>query len=316
MAEKNKILVVGSIAYDNVMQFDGYFKDIMVPGHYSCAVTASNRVVSYGGCGANISYNLKVLGESPILLTVAGNDFTQYKEWFTSVGIDTSAIYLSEKFLTASAFICTDKEDNQITLFDGGAMSALATTQGVKSLNYSDIAYTIIAPDNPDRMIRVARECKELEIPFVFDPAQEISFIKNQDLVWAVNNCNVLIVNDYEADLLAKVLHTDKTRLGAMVPVYIETHGAKGSTIMSRKEGTFYIRSVQPSKMVDPTGCGDAFRAGVLMGLKRNLPIQKAGQAGALLAAYNLENPGTQTHKFTMDEFNKRFEDNFGETLF
>jgi adenosine kinase len=316
MAEKTKILIVGSLAYDNVMKFDGYFKDIFIPGQYNVAVTTSNRIVSFGGCGGNISYNLKLFGEDPVLMTVAGSDFDQYKAWLVSKGIDLSLVYVSDKNLTAAAFITTDKEENQITMFDSGALGVVKTSQGLKSANYSALAIAIISPDNVDRMISIARECKGLEIPFVFAPAQATPFLKVPDINWAIANCSVLVVNDYEADLLAKMLGINKTALPMMAQSYVETHGSKGCSIMSKGEGTFYVRAVQPSKVVDPTGCGDAFIAGLVMGLRRGLPIQKSCQAGALLSAYNLEKPGTQNHTFTLDEFNSRFENNFGEKIF
>lgn len=312
---KKNILVVGSIAYDHVMHFDGDFKDVMMPNHYSLAVTATNRIVSYGGCGGNIAYNLKLLGESPLMIGVAGNDFERYKKRFFNLKIDASNVIETENHLTSAAFICTDNQENQITFFDAGAM-AVSDTPSLKTLDYKKIGYAIIAPDNPVRMMKTARECSELGIPFIFDPAQEIPFLKEKDMVWAINKCNLLVVNDYEADLLAKKLHLTKPELQATPENYIETHGPKGCTIISKKMGTHYVRAVQPSKIVDPTGCGDAFRAGVLMGLRRGLPIEKAGRAGALIATYNLENAGTQTHIFTQDEFNKRFEDNFNDSIF
>jgi len=312
---KKNILVVGSIAYDHVMRFEGDFKDVMMPNHYSLAVTATNRMVSYGGCGGNISYNLKLLGESPMLVGAAGSDFSRYKERFAKSGIDISNVIEDKDHLTAAAFICTDNEQNQITFFDAGAM-ALPDAPALKSTNYGNIGYAIIAPDNPSRMMKMARECSELGIPYIFDPAQEITFIKAKDLMWAVTNCNLLIVNDYEADLLAKKLLVTHSKLQTMAENYIETHGAKGSTVISKKNGSFFVRAVQPSRIVDPTGCGDAFRAGVLMGLRRGLPIEKAGKAGAVIATYNLEHSGTQTHSFTLQEFNKRFEENFNESIF
>jgi adenosine kinase len=186
----------------------------------------------------------------------------------------------------------------------------------VKSTNYGAMAMAVITPDNVDRMISVAKECKELEIPFIFAPAQATPFLKVPDLSWAITNCSTLVVNDYEAELLAKLLGTAKTALPMLAQSYVETHGSKGCSIMSKTEGTFYIRAVQPSKLVDPTGCGDAFLAGLVMGIRRKLPIQKSCQAGALLSAYNIEKPGTQTHSFSLDEFNARFENSFGETIF
>jgi adenosine kinase len=316
MADKTKILVVGSLAYDNVMRFDGLFKDVLIPGQYSIAVMTGDRTVSFGGCGGNISYSLKLLQENPVLMSVGGSDFDQYKAWLTGKGIDLSAVYASDKYLTAAAFITTDNDGNQITMFDSGAMAAVKTSQSVKSTNAGAFALAVIAPDNQERMMNAAKECKELGIPFIFAPAQMTPNIKVADLNWGITNSAVTIVNDYESELISKLLGTPKTALPMLAQCYIETHGAKGCSIMSKTEGAFYVKSIQPSKLVDPTGCGDAFIAGLAGGLRRGLPIQKCCQAGALLSTYNLENAGTQMHAFTPDEFNERFENNFGEKIF
>ena len=153
MPEKHKkILVVGSIAYDHVMHYDGDFKDVILPNHYSLAVTTSNRMVSYGGCGGNIAYNLKLLGESPILVGVGGSDFGRYRERFGKLGIDASNVLETDKQLTAAAFICTDNQENQITFFDAGAMG-VPDTPSLKNLDYLNIGFAIIAPDTPVRMM-------------------------------------------------------------------------------------------------------------------------------------------------------------------
>jgi adenosine kinase len=314
MAEKNKILIVGSIAYDQLMHFDGKFKNIMLPNNYSIAITAGDRTVSFGGCGGNIAYSLRLLAQEVVLLTVVGQDFDQYKKRLIDLGIDTSTIYQSDKSYTAAAFIVTDREENQVTIFDAAAMNTATDSLSLKSFDYKPVAWAMIAPDNPVRMVRIANECKESGIPYVFDPAQQISHIKIPDLIACIQNAAVLIVNEYESELLINRIGISRERLNEMVPVFIETHGPKGSSVKS-PEGMFYIKAVQPSALVDPTGCGDAFRAGLLYGLIKKLPIQKACQAGALMATYNIEHSGTQGHRFTFEEFASRFENSFGDTL-
>jgi len=314
LKKNKKILVVGSLAYDHVMLYDGSFKDVILPEHYSFAVTAINRRISYGGCGGNIAYNLKLLGENPVLIGIGGSDFDRYRERLNLLGIDASNVLETDQHLTAAAFICTDNQENQITFFDAGAM-VIPTAPALKKIEYRELSYAIIAPDNPARMIKIAKECFELSIPFIFDPAQEIEYISVADLTWAVTNCYLLIVNDYEADLLAKKLCMPRVKLQRIVGNYIETHGPHGCTLISSNEGARDIKAVKAYRLVDPTGCGDAFRAGVLMGLSRGFKLDKACKIGALTATYNLEHAGTQNHIFTFKEFKRRFEDSFNESI-
>lgn len=312
MAEKNKILVLGSIAYDHVMHFEGVFRDLIVPNNYNIAITAKTKNIYFGGCAGNISYNLRLLGQDVNIVTVTGKDFGEYKQWLTGNGIDCNAVYMSDKYLTASANIVTDNEQNQITIFNPGAMAEVKTTQTIKTLDYGSLAWAIISPEQPERMMVFARECKELQIPYVFDPGQVLTMLKDEDIMWGIKNASVFIINDYETALLNKKMGLNEELIGRMVPTFIQTHGEKGSTVKS-PTGMSYIRSVQPSKITDPTGCGDAYRAGILAGLKEGKKIEKCCQAGALMATYSLEAEGTQTHKFTLEEFSTRLENNFGE---
>jgi adenosine kinase len=311
---KDKILVVGSLAYDHVMQYDGRIKDVMIPGNYNMAFTASSRAIFYGGCSGNISYSLRLLGEKPIIMTVVGSDFNDYRKWLKKKHIDVSAIFESERHLTASAFIITDKDQNQITFFDPGAMNAVVTDQHIGNIKYNDIAWAIIAPDVPQRMVQLAEECKNLDIPYIFDPAQQIEVFRKKRLLTAIENASILIVNEYESELLSKKLGILKEELSSMVPTYIETHGERGCSIKTSK-GTERVNAVVPKHIIDPTGCGDAFRSGVLMGLRKGYPIKKACEIGALVATYSIEQFGTQAHSFSKEEFAKRYEKSFGEPL-
>jgi adenosine kinase len=311
---KDKILVVGSLAYDHVMQYDGRIKDVMVHGNYNMAFTASSRAIFYGGCAGNISYSLRLLGEKPIIMTVVGSDFKNYNEWLKKRGIDVSAIFESERHLTASAFIITDKEQNQITFFDPGAMNSVVTDQHIGNIKYNDIAWAIIAPDVPQRMVQLAEECSNLDIPYIFDPAQQIEVFKKKSLLTAIENASILIVNGYESELLSKKLGISKYELASMTPIYIETHGERGCSIIT-SGGTVRVKAVRPIHIIDPTGCGDAFRSGVLMGLRNGYPIKKACRIGSLVATYSIEQFGTQAHSFSKEEFAKRYEKSFGEPL-
>lgn len=312
MAAGKNILVVGSLAYDHVMTYGKSFKEVMLPDHFDVALTTQSHVVSFGGCSGNIAYNLRLLGQQPVLLTVAGSDFKQYQDRLVHMGVNLDGVYVSDKYPTATAFIVTDPEGHQITVFDGGAMSAVDTETTVKSLGGAEsFAYVVISPDKPERMLKVADECRELQIPYFFDPAQQMNNFKPEDLMRVIQNAFVLIVNEYEADLLSKKIGIAREGLAALSRNSIETHGARGCTIKSG-EGVFFVRAAQPSKIVDPTGCGDAFRAGVVAGLMQGKNFQDACQIGALLATYNLEHQGTQSHSFTMDEFTARLQNTFG----
>lgn len=313
----SRILVAGSIAYDHVMSYDGLFKNAILPeklDHLSIAFTASKKTVAFGGCAGNISYTLKLLGMNPLVLGAVGSDFDSYEKWMKKCGIDTSALFKHPDVLTASATIITDLEQNQITIFHGGAMSFAPQVLSVRDHKYDGITLAIIAPDDPQRMVRLARECVEMKIPYIFDPSQALTSMSDIDLREALSGAKVLIGNDYEVELICKMLSMTKEQLPGLVSTFIETYGSRGSSIVS-PEGMFFVKAVPAGKVLDPTGCGDAFRGGILAGMQMGLSIEKSCQMGAVAATYSLENEGTQSHAFTMEEFKKRMEDNFGEAF-
>lgn len=314
MADKGKILIVGSLAYDHVMQYRGLIKDVLIAGNYNMSLTADSREVYYGGCAGNIAYSLSLLGEKPLIFTSAGKDFKEYKNWLTDKGIDTSAVIESDKYLTASAFILTDREQNQITLFEPGAMSALSKKHSLLNLPDKNISYAIIAPDKPERMYRSANECRDLKIPYIFDPGQQINIFSKADILKSVKNAEVLIANEYESNLLMKKLNCTPEEIAELARIYIETHGERGCIVKDGKN-EFIVKAVTPSRLIDPTGCGDAFRSGLLAGLSRGCKIKKAVQMGTLLATYSIEQSGTQSHFFTYSEFACRFRNIFGSSL-
>lgn len=322
----SKILVAGSVAYDHVMRYDGLFKNVILPDqldHLSVAFTASKKSVNFGGCAGNIAYTLRLFGEQPVVLAAVGSDFERYEQWMKKCGIDTSTLVHHEDELTASATIITDQGQNQITIFHGGAMTANSKVLSVRGFGGEngggggeggDVGLAIIAPDDPARMMRLARECAELNIPYIFDPAQALTALQADDLRMALGSAKILIANEYEVGLICKILGIERDRLAGLVPIFIETFGAKGSSVVS-PEGTFLVKAVKPEKIVDPTGCGDAFRAGVLYGMSRGLKIEKCCQMGALAATYALEHEGTQGHAFTLEEFEERLKESFVEGI-
>lgn len=310
--QKKKILVVGSLAYDHLMECKGHFRSLLVAGDSNIAITAHNRKISFGGCGGNIAYNLRLFDERPLLMTSVGKDFGEYKKWLKEQSVDVSGIYESTNQLTASAFIVTDPDENQIALFDAGAMDEFPKIQTLfGQSDLQEFAMAIIAPDNPERMMALAAECFEARIPYVFDPAQEIPHIEPKALERTLRQAKIVIVNTYESELLCTHLGITKEELFRIAPFFIQTKGAKGCVIKNHEEN-FTVPAVPPERVGDPTGCGDAFRAGVVAGLQRGFDLRKACQTGALTATYNLEQKGTQQHFFTLQDFRERFEQSFG----
>lgn len=317
-----KILVAGSLAYDHVMEYDGYFKDMLLQqklDSLSVTFTSNSKTVHFGGTGGNIAYTLKLLGCAPILVGVAGRDFHEYREWLKNNEIDTSSIVVNKDFYTASAYILTDKSLNQITMFQIGAMGSAPSATRVADYSDQAVSWAIIAPDDAVRMVRLSQECRELGIKYIFDPAQQIGNLNAEQLMTAISGAEILIANDYEAELLAGKLGVTREKLATMVPNYIETHGERGAAVKTIGETgaseSFFVHAVKAGKIVDPTGCGDAFRAGVLAGMEMNYGLEKSCKIGALAATYNLENHGTQGHKFTWKEFCARYAENYGEEL-
>jgi adenosine kinase len=305
--KKSKILVVGSIAYDHVMDYGGYFKDAIVNGNYNISLIADNRNISYGGCGGNAAYTLKLLGEEPVIFSCAGRDFSDYKKRLSGMGIATDYIAELKDGLTASAFILTDKEENQITLFEPGASKNAHTLKSIKGFA-DEIVLAIISPDNCERMVSIAKECSDLQIPFIFDPGQQTPQFKDNDLKEIIGGCEILIANRYESMLLEK-------RAGLKgAKCFIQTLGPDGVAVTSRNDN-FVVKAVEPAPLVDPTGSGDAFRAGLLMGMRRGFDLKKSCRVGALCGTYAVEKKGTQVHFFTYSDFAERFNRAFGENL-
>ncbi len=317
MNSDSKILVTGSLAYDQVMKYDGLFKNVLLADkidNLSIAFMTSNKLIHFGGCAGNIGYTLSLFGVKALISGLAGNDFHDYKTWLNKNNIDTSNIHILPNEYTASASIVTDKNQNQITIFNAGAMLASSDTLSLKDYSNNNIGWVIISPDDPKRMLRLATECRALKVPHIFDPSQQIPNMDTAELEEAIRGSSILIANEYEVELLTKTLNKSKEEIANMCSIYIETHGANGSSVAS-PEGTFFIKAVPPNAVIDPTGCGDAYRGGVLFGLSLNLPIEKCCQIGALAAAYSLEQAGTQNHAFVIEDFKKRMEENFGESF-
>ncbi|MFH1866730.1 MAG: carbohydrate kinase family protein [Patescibacteria group bacterium] len=293
----NKIVVYGSLAYDRVMDFPGRFKDNFIANklhNINVSFAVPTLKESFGGTAGNISYNLCLLKYKPIILSSVGNDFSKYKKWLQSRGVNTLYLNLVRNTTTASAYIITDKDDNQITGFYFGAMQIPYRTFPVKVFNKSMM---IIAPGNVSDMKRLVKLCKRTRTPYIYDPAQQIPILSSTDLALGVTGSHVFIGNDYEISLTAKKLGLSEKSLINKCKILIRTLGSKGSEIWYQGK-RIRIPAVKAKKVVDPTGAGDAYRAGLVDGLLRGWPLTRSSRQAAAIASRAVEKYGTQNHKF------------------
>jgi len=309
-----RIVVSGSIAFDYIMFFPGYFKDHILPDQIetlSVSFLADSLKKQRGGCAPNIAYNCSLLGERATVMGTAGQDFADYRAWLDAHGVDTSAIREVAGEFTASFFVTTDRSNNQIASFYTGAMR-LARDLSFHDLPQREIAIAILSPNDPDAMRRHARECQELAIPYIYDPSQQIIRLDAADLLAGARGARILICNDYEFEMMRNKTGLSKKDLEHIAPIVIITQGKRGSTIIV--DGTHTkVPVVKPRCIADPTGVGDAYRAGIIKGLLNGYSWQTMGRMGSLAATYCLEEDGTQNHSFTYADFLARYHLTFGE---
>ena len=304
-------LICGSFAYDTIMVFHDHFKNHILPDkvhmlNVSFMVPDMRR--EYGGCAGNIAYNLKLLGDEPLPMGTVGNDFGPYERWMEECGINRKHVRLIEHTFTAQAFITTDMDDNQITAFHPGAMSF---SHENSVLDAESVTIGIVSPDGRDGMIEHATQFAEQNIPFIFDPGQGIPMFDGDDLLRFVDQATWVTLNDYEAELLQERTGLSPHELSERVDALIITRGAEGSIIYTQ-EHRHEIPAATPRAINDPTGCGDAYRAGLLYGLAHGIDWQTTGRMAALMGAIKIEHHGTQNHKFDKAEFEERFNEAFG----
>ena len=303
-------LICGSFAYDTIMVFPDQFKNHILPDkvhilNVSFLVPEMRR--EFGGCAGNIAFNLKLLGEEPLPMATVGKDFTPYADWMDKFGV--SRKYLKEvDSYTGQAFITTDQDDNQITAFHPGAMGFSHENSVLKT---EGVTVGIVAPDGRDGMIQHAKDFAEAGIPFIFDPGQGLPMFDGDDLMAFAEQATWIALNDYEAELFSERTGKSAEELSEMVEALIITRGGKGSQIYSKGK-CHDIPIAKVSELKDPTGCGDAFRAGILYGILNNLDWDTAGRIASLMGAIKIESNGTQNHTFTMQGFKDRYKDNFG----
>ena len=304
-------LICGSMAFDTIMLFKDKFKNHILPDkvhilNVSFLVPEMRR--EFGGCSGNIAYGLKMLGGKPLPMATVGEDFGAYSEWLQSHHIPLTHVKVIEKSYTAQAYITTDVDDNQITAFHPGAMGSshendIADAKGV--------TIGIVSPDGRDGMLQHAMQFAAAKIPFIFDPGQGMPMFDGDDFKNFIEQATWVTVNDYEAQVLQERTGLTPHEIAERVEGLIITLGSKGAHIFI-KDRRIEIPVAAPQRVLDPTGCGDAFRAGLLYGLMNDMDWETTGRIATLMGAVKIETPGTQNYRFTHDEFHARFKESFG----
>jgi len=309
-----RTLICGSIAYDNIMVFRGLFREQILPEqihilNVSFLVPELRR--EFGGCAGNIAYNLKLLGADPLTMATVGDDALPYLERLERLGIERDCVRQVPDTLTAQAFITTDLDDNQITAFHPGAMNYSHLNKITAELG---ARLAIVAPDGREGMLQHARELAELRIPFMFDPGQGLPMFSGEELLAFVDQASYLAVNDYEGRLLEERTGSKLEKLAHGLKALILTRGAEGSMIYVDGR-RIDIPCVKAAEVVDPTGCGDAYRAGLLYGIAASFDWEKTGRLAALMGAIKIASRGGQNHKVSRDEIAQLFRENFKSDL-
>jgi len=307
-----EIFVSGSLAYDRIMTFPGKFEDHILPEKIhvlNVCFTVNGLQEKFGGTAGNIAYGLALLGEQPRILAAAGKDFGQYEAWLVKHKLSLDAIRRVPDEFTAGAYITTDLSDNQITGFNPGAMQypSQFVFDGVDPKG----AMFIIAPGNLEDMLSYSRTCKKKTIPHIFDPGQSIPALSGEQLEEMLSGCTLLISNDYELELIMRATGLDKDTILSRTEGIITTLGEKGS-LLCLKDGETRIPAVGVEKVLDPTGAGDAYRAGLLKGLALGKSLPVSAKMGTVSAAYSVERYGTQEYRFSGQAFWDRYEAAFG----
>ncbi|WXU00601.1 MAG: Adenosine kinase [Catillopecten margaritatus gill symbiont] len=308
-------LICGSYAFDSIMVFQDKFKNHILPDkvhmlNVSFLVPTMRK--EFGGCGGNIAYNLHLLGANSVPMATVGEDFTPYMNWMKDHQMNTTHMKIIEGSYTGQAFITTDMDDNQITAFHPGAMSDSHLNK-VSDAGTVDIG--IVSPDGRDGMIEHAKQFADAEIPFIFDPGQGMPMFSGEELTAFVEQATFVAVNDYESQMLQDKTGLDLATIASKVKALIITKGGEGSEIHTNGK----IINIAPANVTatqDPTGCGDAYRAGLLYGLMNDMDWKTTGQLAGLLGAIKIAHLGTQNHKFDLAGIKKLYQENYGEALF
>ncbi len=300
------IIITGSLAYDRIMDFPGYFSEHILPEKIhvlNVSFTVTSLIEKFGGTAGNIAYALSLLGEKPIILATIGRDYHRYFEWLIKNNIACDSIKIIEEELTAGAYITTDRADNQITGFNPGAMKYPSSFNFDKSNPKGSIA--IIAPGNLEDMMNYSITCKAKGIDYLFDPGQSLPMWDSQDLIQCIDGSKIMISNDYELELIISRTGLDKKKLLQRTNTIITTLGEVGSRVCT-PDYEINIPAIKPKEVVDPTGAGDAYRAGLIKGLIQCRSIEQSAIMGSVCASFAVECYGTQEYYFSLEEFEER----------
>jgi adenosine kinase len=310
-SELMQTYISGSLAYDRIMDFPGKFQDHILPEKIhiiNVSFTVNGMKEKFGGTAGNIAYNLSLLGEKPMILATAGKDFTGYEQWLQKHQLSLAGIRKIPEEFTACAYITTDEADNQITGFNPGAMKfpSLYNFNGVAPEN----TLAIISPGCIEDMRTYSRYFKEHKIPCIFDPGQSIPALSREDMMEMITGAQMLVSNDYELEMIKKGTGWTKSDILQRTGTIITTLGEHGS-ILTTNGNEVKIRAAKAARLHEPTGAGDAYRAGLIKGLVMKKDLPESAQMGATCASYAVEKHGTQEHGFTLEDFWKRYRENF-----
>ena len=303
-----KIIITGSLAYDRIMNFPEKFSDHILPDqihNLNVCFQVDGVTENYGGTAGNIGYALKLMGGAPIISAAIGSDNHKYFEWLAANDISKDFIKVIPQELTAGAYITTDSTNNQVTTFNPGAMK-YSSELDINGLDPEN-TIVLVSPGNLDDMINYPRQCKKVGMEYIFDPGQALPVLQGKDLVEVITDCKLLIVNDYEFNLIMDKTGLNKAELLALPQTTIITLGGEGSEIYTDAK-TIKIPTFKADKVVDPTGAGDAYRGGLLSGLVNNKELEASAMLGSVCASFAVECAGTQVYSFSPEEFKVRTE--------
>lgn len=308
------IIVTGSIAYDYLMRFPGRFVEYFIIDQLhqvSLSFLVDEMTKHWGGVAANIAYNMALMGLQPKLMGTVGRDFADYRAWLEKAGVDTHTVRQIDDVFTASFFANTDLENNQIASFYAGAM-AYAKDYKLADVYANKPDLVVVSPNDPQAMVNLILECKERGIKYIYDPSQQVPRLSGDELYTSLTGAHMMIVNAYEAEIICKKTEKTIEDLRKLIDILVITQGKHGSHIYTQDQ-LIAVPAFPEVKIKDPTGVGDAYRAGLICGIANGWPLKLAGLVGALCATYVLEEVGTQNHHYTREEFVTRFRQHFDD---